>query len=135
MPLRRYDISNTVLDQAKAMNLDEPILETVKNMLVSSARVTHVDGNRRYKDYLFNIVNNVVCSLVMFVPDKVAVAVKDYSCKFCEDTRLVFVYETCQFCDGEGDKSGVKCDRCVDGEVMKSIPCQDCGGKVKPYKK
>ena len=49
MPVRRYDISNTVLDQGRELGLKEPVLDTVKHMLVNSARVTHKMGNRRYE--------------------------------------------------------------------------------------
>ena len=132
MPIRRYDISNTVLDQGKELGLTEPVLDTVKHMLVNSARVTHKLGNRRYENYLFNIVNHVVCSLVAFEEAPEVEPEGLYACSFCKDTRRVNVYESCVSCDGTGQKAGTKCKNCNAGEVLKSIPCQDCQ-KAKRY--
>lgn len=126
MPIRTYDISNTVLDQATELGLKKPVLDTVKHMLVNSARVTHRLGNRRYEDYLFNIVNHVVCALVEFEEEPDSEPEEAYACKFCKDTRRVNVYESCVACNGTGRQKGTKCKNCNAGELLKSIPCQDC---------
>ena len=82
------------------------------DMVYLSAPITHPNGNRRYENWIFRLVNSVVVS-VHFI-----------KCETCEDKRRVQVETECPKCHGA---VGQACNECHgSGNIDTSIPCDSC---------
>lgn len=125
---KKFEISRVVINQAKKMGFSEPVLPTVKKMLINSVGVqddptlpveTEIRSftNDEKEEYFFIICNHVVCSIHLRKKRKPFIQVAHYKCNDCKDTRKVTVYEECP----------------EEGEIRKLIPCQSCSGKTRNF--
>lgn len=145
---RGFLIPLNIITQARKDGLG---LERLQEMVRLSARCTHADGNRRYKDAVFMVVGKRVVKYTKVgaditlqgEPDPVPMPpatqqpirvepppqVHYYRCEICKDTGRVQVFDPCEHCDAVG------CNKCDEGLVPSSIPCQMCDSKAKQMRR
>lgn len=110
-------------------------VETLREMVRHSTRITHPLGNRRYNGFIFKIEGDEVLAfgripdVAVIVPEEMVAAHPAVStvdaeltphCESCSDTGRIRVFDTCGRCDGVG------CKYCDAGLVPGSVPCAFC---------
>jgi hypothetical protein len=128
---RKFLLSLDVIKEAKALGVSLPNL---KDMVVHSTRYTHPVANRRWRDYLFVVKDEIVLSIFT---EKIEPEHDEplgdegafYKCWDCKDTGKETVYEECPKCFGKG------CTVCGGtGEKIRHIPCQTCSPSQRKYR-
>lgn len=114
---RRFIIPVALVLRAKEKGIS---LDRLQEMVRLSARCTHKDGNRRYEDFIFMVEGNRVVSILIEGEKFEVETLIVYRCVTCKDTGRVQVFDVCGACDGVG------CNKCDQGLVPSSIPCQVC---------
>ena len=87
-------------------------------MLEKSALVTHPSGNRRYKNWVFQVSGTKVESIS---PYTVGIASKNEVCPACGGAGYHITYDVCAECHGDG------CDVCGgSGDIKSKYTCGYC---------
>lgn len=109
-----FVITDDVLFEAAGL-FAEASYDALLKMVTASAKVTHPCGNRRYKDYVFNVYGNEVRGVSRF---QTGIAKHKESCAICGDVGKLIVYDECPHCYGE------KCAKCnQEGTIRKEVRC------------
>jgi len=100
--------------------------EKIREMVSSSAPITHKDGNKRYMDYIFLVEGGRVSKITKLstthlnrVPDRPQAS---KTCTTCQGVGSHTAYDECEYCGAVAPY----CKDCDEGWVAVSIPCQDC---------
>lgn len=91
-------------------------MDRLLEMVRLSVRVTHVNGNRRYEDFVFNVVGGEIIDVSKI--EQTTPVVKD--CETCGGDSMLPVFDECSACEGQG------CPLCDEGLVRAWIPCPIC---------
>lgn len=97
--------------------MGEVDLKKLHDMLRLSAPVTHPLGNRRYKDFVFDLRNKKLCVRISKYKIGVEAAPSHKYCGNCDEGKII-VWEEHEDCHGEG------CPQCDQGQVRKVRKCQ-----------
>jgi len=115
-----YTVSDDAAAKAEGMGLSD---EKLADLFRRSTRITHDQGNRRTRQYLFMVQGSWILDLLEIdeatgrVVGEVDHAV---NCKTCRDRKKVPVFNECEACAGAG------CEQCDRGLVLSSVTCPDC---------
>lgn len=118
--LKDLTLTSQALDQLHAL-FPMAKIEEVLDMVRNSARVTHPEGNRRYKHYVFKVDNGRVSNVSKY---HVGITEQKGKCTVCGDTRKLVVWDDCD-CKDTNSQGG--CSLCEDGLIRRELVCPECG--------